>query len=277
MYGEIFNLYNRCFPDFQLEQGSFYELLELETAEIFRTCENERLTGFAIVRGNAIVLLCVDEAYRNKGLGSGLLQKSEDFIKSKGAEKIILGNAPRYIFQGVPDKDPRVVEFFKKRGYSAEWTSSNLHLELDDFDIYKLNIPEKPDTVSFRMAEENDRPALMRAVKYTDEKWVGIYENLDAPVMLAVQNDEIIGMQILDPVGARFPIKGKKTAQIGCVGIVPKARKQGIGMRMVVEGALWLKDRGCNSAELRYSALDDWYAKVGAYITDRQWMGEKNI
>ncbi|MCL2018672.1 MAG: GNAT family N-acetyltransferase [Oscillospiraceae bacterium] len=290
MYKEFFNMYNRCFPEFKMREGVFYDWLKPEKAHIIRNSEggNEKLTGFALIHGNSIALLCVDKKYRRRGFGSRLLKESEEYIKQKGADRIILGHGVHYVFQGVPlsgdvenkekNEDSAAVDFFKKRGYEAEWVSVNMEMRLADFDISALAIPPKPDSVSFRFADysyNSDRTALLAAVEDADSGWVGIFEDCADPVMLAVINDEIVGFQILAPIGARFSPQGEKAACIGCVGVIKKARKLGIGRQMVAEGINWLKGQGCTSIELRYVELFDWYRKLGFYIMGKQWMGEK--
>jgi len=277
MFSDIYGLYNKCFHAYKMTEEGFSDWLCPEKAHIIRVNADERLAGFSMLHGNSIVLLCVDEKERGKGFGSRLLEESEEHIKITGADKIILGRGAYYVFQGVPAENPAVIDFFQKRGYSAEWTSVNMGIRLADFDINALNIPPKPDSVTFRFAEEADKPELLKAVEDADSNWVSIFKNCEAPVMLAVQNNEIIGFQILDTDGTRFSSADKRVAAIGCVGVIHKARELGIGRRMVVEGMEWLRGQGCTFVELLYVEIVDWYKKLGFYVTGKQWMGEKNI
>jgi len=280
MFSDIYGLYNKCFPAYEMTEEGFNDWLCPEKAHIIRAFNNEKLAGFSMLHGNSIVLLCVDEKERGKGLGSKLLKESEEHIKSTGAEKIILGHGAYYVFQGVPAENPASVSFFEKRGYSAEWTSVNMGIRLADFDASVLNIPPKPDSVTFRFAEDADKPELLKAVEdadsdYSGSNWVRIFKDCEAPVMLAVQNNEIMGFQILDTDGTRFSMAGEKVAAIGCVGVIHKARELGIGRRMVVEGMEWLREQGSTFVELLYVEIVDWYKKLGFYVTGEQWMGEK--
>lgn len=57
--------------------------------------------GFAVVRQNALLLLCVQPEYRNRGVGSALLERAEALMRPYG--RAVLGHAQdTYIFPGVP-------------------------------------------------------------------------------------------------------------------------------------------------------------------------------
>ncbi|MCL2638551.1 MAG: GNAT family N-acetyltransferase [Oscillospiraceae bacterium] len=277
MFKDIFELYNKALPAYQMREDDWLSWLKPELAEIKRAYDGEKLAGFALIHGNSVALLCVDEQSRGRGFGSRLLEESEAFIKQAGANRVILGRGRHYILQGVPNENPDVVSFFEGRGYEAEWTSANMATLLDGFEINKLDIPPLSAEISFRFAEDADKSALLAAVEDADSSWVHVFEDCADPVMLAVRDGEIAGFQILAEDGARFTAKGGKIGCIGCVGVVHKARELGIGRRMVAEGMDWLKQRGCTAVELRYVAIVDWYRKLGFYVEREQWMGEKAL
>jgi beta-N-acetylhexosaminidase len=294
----IFELYNRCYPNYQTSYEAFVDALKPESAHIIEVYEGESLVAFSMIDGKAIVLLCVDEKYRCQGYGSRLLAQSEDYLCKSGTERIILGRGQHYLLQGVPmdDGNDGAVSFFRKRGYEAKDESVNMRLALADFTKEKLEIPPKPPEVVFRFADygnEAEKEALLAAVRETESDWLGYFADCDSPVMIATQNDRIVGMQILEPEGALFlPRSGetqhyvdrnriaspdRRDSAIGCVGVIPSARQQGIGLAMVAEGAEWLKKQGCSAVELLFVGIADWYSKVGFVPTSRQWMGEKQL
>jgi ribosomal protein S18 acetylase RimI-like enzyme len=276
MYRDIFKLYNRCLPDYKMDEAEWLSWLKPEKAHIIRAHSGENLAGFSLIHGNSIALLCIDEKYQKQGFGSKLLADSETHIKSIGTDRIILGRGAHYVLQGVPNDNPEVVGFFEKRSYSAEWTSVNMATRLEDFNISAFNIPPLPQNISFRFAEDADTPALLAAVEDADSGWIGVFEDCADPVMLAIRENEIAGFQILAPEGARFS-PDEKAGCIGCVGVIHKARALGIGRRMVAEGMKWLKEQDCMVIELRYVEIVDWYKKLGFYVTQEQWMGEKAL
>lgn len=86
MGNEIFELYNRCFPDYQTTAEWFVNLLEPSKAHVIETRDDgDNIMSFSMIHRNSISLLCVDKAYRAKGYGTSLLYQSEEFIRGNGA------------------------------------------------------------------------------------------------------------------------------------------------------------------------------------------------
>lgn len=276
-YAKIYDLYIRCFPEYPVKKELFMSLLEPEKAVIFTEYDGEKLTGFSMIHSNSIALLCVDDIRRRKGIGGKLLAKSEEYIQNTNAEKIILGRGSRYLLQGVPDDKYSSVDFFRKRGYTAGWTSVNMSLPLADFNAEKPDIPPCPDYVNFRFTTEADLSALLIAVSDAKPDWLDIFKTCADPVFIAEYEGKILGFEILSPDGGRFVSGKEKAGCVGCVGVINEAREKGIGRQMVVRGIEWLKGRGCTSIELRYVHLVDWYKKIGFEVIRHQWMGEKKI
>lgn len=273
---EYYELYMRCFPDYPTTPENFSTLLRPELAHIIERREDGRLLGYALVHDGSIPVLCVDEAYRGRGIGSGLLEECEGYIRSRGVRKITLGCGPHYLLQGVPDVGDNV-RFFEKRGYTAGWTSVNMELSLVGFDTGNLDIPPAPAGLSYRMAAPADMPELLAAVTAAEPNWPGIFETCVDPIFLAVLDGKIVGFEILAPNGGHFLRPGEQVGCVGCVGVVPEVRERGIGMDMVANGIKWLKDQGCTLIELRYVWLDKWYSKLGFQTKYWQWMGEKTL
>ena len=276
MTDQLFNLFLRCFPEYQTTRALFVELLKPEEAHIIAEYAQGQLAGYALIHSGSIPVLCVAEEYRRKGIGSRLLASAEGYVRGLGEEKIALGCGPYYLLQGVP-KVGENVSFFEKRGYTAGWTSVNMELPLDRFRLGQLNIPPAPAEITYRFADSSDMPELLAAVEDAKSTWVNIFKvNID-PVYLAVLDGKIVGFEVLASDGGRFLRPGQKVGCVGCVGVIPSVRERGIGMDMVAHGIQWLKDQGCTMIELRYVELVNWYRKLGFHIVAEQWMGEKRI
>lgn len=275
---QAYELYLRCFPDYPTGLDCFRSVMRPDIAARFCAEENDVLAGCALVQENAVAMLCVLPEYRRCGHGSALLRRAEEHIEAGGHRLAVLGFGPHYLLQGVPDTDGNAVQFFQRRGYSADWTSVNMALPLEGFDPQGLRIPAAPAGLSFRLARADDRPALLRAVEAANSGWLGIFQRLpgDAPVLLAEENGEILGFEILGRDGF-FATAGARAGSIGCVGVIPTARKRGVGRSMVVYGAAWLREQGRESVELRFVELVDWYRAIGFEVTGRQWMGNKRL
>lgn len=274
---ELYALYRRCFPDYPAAEAVFRECLKRERGQVLYAGEGGETVGYALIHGGSLSLLCVDRRYRNRGHGAALLEAAETRIRASGADRVLLGRGRYYLLQGVPAEDPAVPAFFERRGYAASWTSVNMRLDLRGFGAGRLDIPPAPETVGFRFARDADRAALLAAVDDAQPDWRGVFTTCADPVLLAVEAGAVLGFAILSPGGGRFSPPGERDGCIGCVGVVGRARRRGIGRGMVVYGAEWLKSRGCTGVELRYVELVNWYRRIGFTVTRRQWMGEKAL
>lgn len=273
----LYSLYRRTFPGYPVTEAVFSRIVDRNAAVLTSNDEHGNVIGFAVVREHSISLLCVDEAHRRHGIGSNLLGLAEKHIKHSGGERITLGQGNGYIFQGVPEEHPEAVVFFQKHGYTAEWSSVNMRIDLTAFDPAAVNIPLCPDGLSFRYACADDKAELLRAVASVDENWLKYFNRGTDPVLIAVRNGKIVGFEFVSTEDVRFDFPGEKSGSVGCVGVIPFERRHGIGLRMVAEGLSELKKHGCTMSELLYVELADWYARLGFEIMHRQWMGTKEI
>lgn len=272
---KYYGLYIKSFPDYPTAPETFSQLLRPDLGHIAQRREGGELAGYAIIHDGSIPMLCVDEKYRGRGIGSGLLEESERCLREQGAEKVTIGCGPHYLLQGVPEGP--AVDFFKKHGYTADWTSINMELSLAGFDPARLDISPAPDNLKYRFAERSDLPALLKAVEAAESGWAGIFASCSDPILLAELDGKIAGFEILCATGGYFTRPAERIGSVGCVGVVPDMRQRGIGLAMVAEGVSWLKAQGCTQIELRYTWLESWYGKLGFKTVSRQWMGEKKL
>ena len=264
-------------PRYPLTYERFRDILHRDNSQIFTAENSKTIIGFIVVNGNSVVILCVKKEYRHSNYGKHLLIMAEGFI-SANYDEVILGGGG--LFQGVPcdNEEESSVPFFEKRGYSAEWTSVNMGLTLNEKSVSKLKETPRPDGVTYRFADDNDRDKLLAAVKDAQEDWLPIFEeNKDAPVLLAVCGDEIAGFEMVEEYGGMFFSDNEKHGMIGCVGVTHKYRRRGIGLAMTAEGSLSLYEKNCKDIQLLYVERVAWYNKLGYEVTSRQWMGKKEI
>ncbi len=274
---DLYEIYCEAMPRYPLTFSRFDDIISKDGSHLFTAENADKVIGFCVVSGNNIVLLCVKKEYRHSNYGKHLLIMAEGFISANYDEAILGGGG---LFQGVPcDNDEESsVPFFEKRGYSADFTSVNMGLELNEKAVEKLKEAPRPDGVTYRFADDNDREKLLAAVKDAQEDWLPIFEeNKDAPVLLAVCGDEIAGFEMVEENGGMFFSDNEKHGMIGCVGVTHKYRRRGIGLAMTAEGSLSLYERNCKDIQLLYVERVAWYNKLGYEVTSRQWMGRKKI
>lgn len=274
---DLYEIYCEAMPRYPLTFSRFDDMISKDGSHLFTAENADKVIGFCVVSGNNIVLLCVKKEYRHSNYGKHLLIMAEGFI-SASYDEVILGGGG--LFQGVPcDNDEESsVPFFEKRGYSADFTSVNMGLELNEKAVEKLKEIPRPDGIIYRFADDTDREKLLAAVKDAQEDWLPIFEeNKNAPVLLAVFGDEIAGFEMVEEDGGMFFSDNEKHGMIGCVGVTHKYRRRGIGLAMTAEGSLSLYEKNCKDIQLLYVERVAWYNKLGYEVTSRQWMGRKKL
>ena len=192
---EIFQLFQKNFFGVRRSEEKIKLILADEKNKIIRVEKNNALVGVSVINENTIYLLCVDAAFQNRGIGSDLLKQSEDFVFSKGFEKIILGAGKDYIVPGVP-MNKNAHEFFKKRGYIHSWESCgcfDMFQSLADF-FCENSVGDTIGGVTFRWANKNDIDGVIFCVKDAYESFAEYYQdkrfyekNNDVIVLIAVQ------------------------------------------------------------------------------------------
>ena len=239
----------RCFPALKLNEQQFIRLSGIQDGTLFETDG-----GFALVKGNNIRLLCVLPEKQGQGIGGALLAQAEDFIRSNGCDRAEIGGTGSGLFIGAVRES---VGFFEKRGYTfgeeiAEMYGNSGELRLD---------VKQPDGVEFRY-EPGGSERLKHAVSAVDEDWVQYFS--DGEIFCAYCGGEIAAFCIVeDDVDCIFSDGTVRVGSVGCVGTVPKFRRQGIGLTMVARASQQLIRSGCGRIFIHYTAVYDWYAKLG--------------
>ena len=115
-----------------------------------------------------------------------------------------------------------------------------------------------PEGIVFKYFDGNI-DVLKKAVFEVDEDWVQ-YFNEGGSYFCAYDSETIASFCFLGEMGrfGELRIGGP-----GCVGTVPKYRKQGIGLRMVQAGTEILKRDGIDLSWIHFTHLEKWYMKLG--------------
>lgn len=298
---EYYLMFKKYFSFINREEGKHFEIISNSDNQYFDERINGELVGFSIVNKNTILLLVVSLDYRNQGIGSRLLEKSEQYILSKGYDKIILGVGFDYLMPGVPTSKkvvPSVHEnleslvndnasnFFEKRGYVHSWGECNcfdMRMPLYKFVKNENSIGDTIGGINYRWATIDDINDIVicadDACQYQDEKFSKYYRNLDLydinnnqRVLVAVKNGKIVGALIVS-----IETEGKDLGSVGCTCVSFKETHQGIGTNLVRLGTKYLKDIGLSNACLSYTytGLDKLYGDSGYEISTYYFMGEK--
>lgn len=299
MQNQILELFKRSFPYIIRDDETVLNILSNESNKIIaKTDMQNKLIAVSVINKNSILLFCVDEEYRNQGIGTDLLRDSEEFIKSAGYDEIIIGEGFDYIMPGVPTSKryfesvnenlhPRVDsvadDFFTKRGYEHSWDCNcfDMRFELKDFCQEEHSIGDTIEGISYRWAGMEDIKAIYDCTDdafpeftqwYKDE---GLYdENSSHRVLIATVCDEVAGTLI---VGADNEPSG--LGSVGCTAVRPKFRGNHIAVNLVTLGTKYLRNIGMKEAYLSYtySGLDKLYGYSGYKISVYYMMARKKL
>ena len=276
---DVYLLFQKCFPQFQVPLNDFQELLPMKKCMIHKKINNNVCIGIIVWEKNKIRLLLVDPEFYEQGIGQELLTYSESNIMDAGYDTVILGGKDSKLFLGAnvtkEEWDRQSSDYFVKRGYVADNGCLEMKLILDDY-FYPKEISPFPENICFQYYS-GGQEKLLNAVAKVDKAWVKYYKE-NHSVYVAMDGDEIAAFCILIFDDKTLLCKPEiKIGSIGCVGTVPKKRKQGIGLAMVAKATLELKKHGCDISWIHYTYLDWWYGKLGYETYLRFWFGYKRL
>jgi GNAT superfamily N-acetyltransferase len=221
-----------------------------------------------------IQALIVDRQYRQRGIGSALLEKAEAALRQRGVEKILLGSDPWHYFPGIPEEYQDVQGWFERKGYTAGKPEYDL---ISAEQGEKLPLPQIAD-VLFRTITLEDKEALLsffhrcfpgrweyEAIRYFEKGGIG------REFVVIEKAGTIIGFCRINDAGSPFiaqnvywaPLFAGELGGIGPLGIDADQRKYGYGLAVVQAGAYFLQQRGINRIVIDWTDLLHFYAKLG--------------
>lgn len=116
---------------------------------------------------------------------------------------------------------------------------------------------------------KGEADALIEAVEKVDKDWVQFFDG--GRVYCGCCCGKLASFCLVDDMG-EHNVNGRtlKVGGPGCVGTVPEFRRKGIGLAMVARVTEILADEGFDVGYIHYTAVADWYAKLG-YRTFAKW------
>ncbi len=295
---EVYKLFRETLPYIVRDEEKVLRILENPDNKIIEERnEEQKLIGVSVIHKNIILLLCVEEKYRNQGLGSRLLKKSEEAIKDAGYSEVIVGAGDDYLAPGVPTSkqyapaeneqlDERVNEiasrFFEKRGYQHSWDCNcfDMKFPLCEFSKNEHSVGDVIDGIQYRFATIEDLADVCECTNAAWEEFTGWYqneflytENDSSRVLVATDGERVVGTLIVD----REAKSG--LGSVGCTTVHPEYQGRHIAVNMVTLGTKYLKDVGMKEAYLSYtySGLDHMYGYAGYKIFVYFMMAKKKL
>ena len=263
--------------------------------------DNGRLVGTSIINKNTILMLCVDKEYRNQGIGTRLLNDSEEHVLNCGYESISVGLGDDYLMPGIPmatkpynetlneDKiydnlSNESYSFFSKRGYKHSWNDANcfdMRADLEKIKFPSESIGDTIDGITYRFATVIDIPKIIECTDDAHQQFSQYYENKklynensNERVLIATKDDQVCGTLIIGIETEEIGV-----GSVGCTAVSHKYRGKHIGVNMVVLGTKYLKLLGLKNGYLgyTYSGLDKMYGYAGYKICIYYAMAQKQL
>ncbi len=299
---EIYPLFRKCFPYVVRDEETVLRLVgNKENHVIEKRNADGSLIGVSVIHKNTILLLCVEEGCRNQGIGTWLLEQSEQHIKEAGYDEVVIGVGDDYITPGVPTSKkyaPAELErleegvndtgssFFEKRGYrhSQEDNCFDMKFPLREFDKNEHSVGDVIDGITYRFATKKDLQKITECTDAACQDFTQWYQDdylypgaedagLQSRVLLALSGEQVVGTLMVEP--------GEEGGQgsIGCTAVHPDFRGRHIARTMVVLGTKHLKEVGMQEAYLSYtySGLERMYGYSGYKIFVYFMMARKKI
>ena len=298
MTEELFKLFKLNLPFIVKNDDKAKEILNNKDNKIIEERINNELIGVSVINKNTILLLCVNKEYRNKDIGSKLLEKSEKLIKENGYDEIVLGVGFDYLMPGVPTSkryyeyehenlykkiNEDASNFFAKHGYVHSWDCNcfDMRFELENFDGYKYSIGDTIDGIYYRWATVNDIDSICICTDDAEESFTKYYKNTklyktdnDQRVLIALKDNEVVGTLIVSNEN-----EGKGIGSIGCTSVKHSYRGKHIAVNMTILATKYLKELGLKEGFLgyTYTGLDHLYGYAGYKICIYYMMGKKKL
>ncbi len=281
MKNEIYKLYKEAFPNLLRSEETIKKILSDKNNHIIDYSLGDKLIGASVINENTVYLLCIDKAYQNKGIGTELLTKSEEFIRTRGFDKIKLGAGKDYIMPGVPMNN-NAHKFFKKHGYIHSWGDCgcfDMCQELADFNCNEYAVGDIINGINYRWAGIKDLDSIIICVSAAEADFVRYYndewlynESTNTPVLIAEKDGEVQGAIIVS-----IETDGKGIGSVGCTATAPRYRNKGIATNLVKLSTGYLKQIGLDKAWLGYTYTDilGLYGRAGYKVSMEYFMGEK--
>lgn len=270
MKEEYCTIFNMCFPNFHMTYERFCSLLEDEGSVYFEHSEDGNVVAFAILKDFAIRLICVIPGKQRMGIGTKLLQDIEQYMESKGYEKVITGGVSSRLFIGAVSDS---WHFFENRGYKAVGGCDEMLLKLDEFNSERYAL-HGSETAKYGWYE-GDMKEIHAAVASVDDNWVQYYTDSEN-IYVARVDGRIASFCLVDTDCNNYLTdRYGRIGMPGCVGTVPEYRNKGIGLEMVANVTEYLKEQGMNVSFIYYTGVADWYRKIGYQIFLSEIFGEK--
>jgi GNAT superfamily N-acetyltransferase len=186
--------------------------------------------------------------FRRQGIGTKLLYKATEYIRSKSKSNIrVIAYTGRYFFPGVDLRYEPAIKFFESKGFKKDDVIDDMDLDLINFRVsdYHKEARRRMTAAGVRVEEYN--PAMLdkmrdfvdklKMIPWFPEGWEKDFKE-KGDKFVAVKGDEIVGWASYWP--------GKETAGFGPIAVLKSMRGNGIGSCLLLECVLKMREYGAD-------------------------------
>jgi N-acetylglutamate synthase-like GNAT family acetyltransferase len=250
---------------------------------------NSKVIGFVITQKRndkslaEIMLIVVKRSYQRKGVGTELLIKTLERLKSQNINKVQLGGGGySYFWPGMPDNLPNILSFFRKNGWKFTEESVDMVLDLNDYKSPSLPTDKLPCNLRIEVALKNDANKILAFEKINFPNWHHYFENQIKlgnfeNIVVAKEGDGVIGTVLISEENKWSMLLPVPIGAIGALGVVEKYQGKGVGSAMVNYSLNKLIQKNFKTVYLGWTYLVDWYSKFGFKIWRKYQMSWKKI
>jgi len=261
-----------------------------------------RLLGFGLaerVRAAAgpgeptgyIAALMVAPEARRQGLGRALLGALEAHLRSAGCSRAALGRGPARFWTGVPEDLPEAMAFFQQHGYAAGSRVCDLVVPLRNY-AASMRYQDRLKAVGAEVVSASPAglPALLDFEYREFAGWASSVLRMAASgdlanVLVVRTPRDLIGSILTYPpdTGWRYSnqvwdrLIGGRLGGYGAVGIAKARRGEGLGAAMCEAAAAYVEAKGADACFIDWTAIPDFYRRVGAEVWRWHTMAEKGL
>lgn len=241
-----------------------------------------------------ISLIFVKSAYRKRGIGSALLEKSESVFKEMGITTYFIGKDYQNFFPGLPKDLKANLGWFSKRGFEALYETNDLiNLNLNRFNMslkpyhdnreYDIHVATKDEFPQIRTFFAN---SFYGRWLLEFEDYVKNGGNGSEFIVCTNSLHEVVGFcrigtntTPITQIGFSLTWRARflRLGGFGPLGVSKDYRHNNIAYNLLVTGLLTLKERGCDCAIIDWTNLLDFYRMFGFELWKSYTYLQKNL
>ncbi len=257
--------------------------------------ENGRALGLVLhertPEKGAIKAIVVHPDFRRQGVGTILMRRAMRSLRWQGRQTyrvwpappyMLLGGGYRYIWPGIPEDLSDSKGFFDAvLGWPYSEPSYDMIMPLHDFSP-PPGCYQRPAAggITFRSATVDDMPRVLAFEEREFPGWVRyMREHAPEDIVIGVDSAGVVVASLLFdmPPILWSRLLGGGAAEIGAVGVAESRRNLGVGTALVARACQILRDRGVETAVLRWLYRVDFYRRIGFRVWKQYIMSSKTL